>query len=229
MPATFRDPQIADGEKSAYAISIGDQRVNSEMVGVVTRDADDRYRSLLELTMPGDFTMTVEQTFDRAGETLTCRDYRAESRHGETLVSSEYGNFADTSHLQFGGAVAPFPNRMVPLLGGVIAFRGLEFTKGAKQNADLWLGFSVHWPVEVKVDKRVTLELPAGRFDAWQVRVRPSFAHINGLLDKVMGSVLPPFVLHYDAARGHRMLRFSFPTGPMPWNPKGLVELTGTE
>ncbi|WP_405494635.1 hypothetical protein [Nocardia sp. NBC_00511] len=229
MPVSFRDPDIADGEKSTYSVAIGDQPAVSEIVSIVTVDADDRYRSLLELTMPGDFRMNVEQTFDRVEGALSCRDYRAESRVGAMLVSSEHGNFADTAHLQFGGVVEPFPGRMVPLLGGVTAFRGLEFAKGSKLNADLWLGFSVHWPIEVKVDKKVTLDIAAGRFDAWQVRVRPSFSHINGLLDKVMSGVLPPFVMHFDTAPGHRMLRFSFPTGPMPWNPKGLVVLNRTE
>lgn len=76
------------------------------------------------------------------------------------------------------------------------------------------------------MEKRETARVPAGDLEAWRVRVRPSFAQISGVLDKVVGGLLPPFVLHFEAAPPHRMVRFSFPTGPMPWNPKGLIEAT---
>ncbi|MFI9504399.1 hypothetical protein [Nocardia sp. NPDC052566] len=228
MVDTFRDPFIPEAEKSLYAVSIGDDPTRSEFSSVITAEGD-RYRSILDGAMPGEFRITVEQTFDRTAGMLAAQTYSSKSWHGDQLVSSEEGNFVDTAHLQFGGKVQPFPSRMTPLLGGMIVFRGLDFAKGVKTNVDLWLGFSVHWPIEIKVEKRTRIEVPAGKFDAWQVKVRPSFTHINGLLDKVIGGILPPFTLHFDAEGSHRMLRFHFPTGPMPWNPKGLVELTRAE
>ena len=41
-------------------------------------------------------------------------------------------------------------------------------------------------------------------------------------------AILPPFRIHFDAEPPHRFLRFSFPTGPFPWNPRGLIEAATT-
>lgn len=225
MVDAFKDPGIADGETSVYAATIGDDPTQHEVTAVVTDDGE-QYRAVIEARMPIDFKMKVEQRFRRANGTLTADSYVSESWHGDKLVSREEGHFIETAHLQFGGKVEPFPSRMTPLLGAMTVFRGLDFAKGAKAKVDVWLAFSIFWPIEAKVEKRTEVEVPAGRFDAWQVKVRPSFAHINGLLDKVIGGILPPFVLHFDAGGSHRMLRFSFPTGPMPWNPKAVIALT---
>ncbi|MFX0574350.1 hypothetical protein [Nocardia nepalensis] len=225
MRNTFRDPGIADGELSQYVATVGTDPTQYEVSSLVEHDGDDAYRTQLTVDMANDFTMKVEQIFDRTGGTLSTRSYVAESKLGDTLVSREEGNFDGTAHLQFGGKVEPFPSPLTSLLGGATTFRGLDFTKGAKATINLWLAYSIHWPVEVKVEKRTTIDVPAGKFDAWQVKAKPSFAHINGLLDKVIHGILPAFTLHFDAATPHRMLRFSFPTGPLPWDPKGLVQL----
>jgi hypothetical protein len=68
--------------------------------------------------------------------------------------------------------------------------------------------------------------VPAGRFDSWRVRARPSFEQISGALDRVAAMVIPPFLLHFQAEASHRFLRFEFPTGPFPWNPRGVIEAT---
>lgn len=225
----FKDPTITDGERSNYAVTIGDDPTQNHISAVVTHEGDAAYRSTIEASMPSDFRMSVVQVFDRANDTIAARSYVSESWHGDTLVTREEGNFTDTVHLQFGGKVQAFPGQMTPLLGGITVFRGLDFAKGARKTVDVWLGFSIYWPVEIKVEKRMTVDVPAGKFDAWQVRMRPSFSHINGLLDQVIGGILPPFTLHFDADGSHKLLRFSFPTGPMPWNPKGLLQLLAVE
>ncbi|QIS09436.1 hypothetical protein [Nocardia arthritidis] len=226
MPNTFRDPGIEAGELSQYVATVGSDPTEYRASSLIEHDDADTYRSVLTVDLPDEFTMTVTQTFDRTGGNLSAITYRAESRHRDVVVSREEGNFSGTSHLQFGGKVQPFPTPLTPLLGGMTTFRGLDFRKGAKATVNLWLGYSIHWPVEVRVEKRTTVEVPAGRFDAWQVRAKPSFAHISGLLDKVVHGLLPAFTLHFDAASPHRLLRFSFPTGPLPWDPKGLVRLS---
>ncbi|MFG1792966.1 hypothetical protein [Nocardia sp. NPDC049149] len=226
MRNSFRDPGIKDGELSRYVVTIGDAPAEYRASSLVEHDGDDRYRTNLKVDLPDDFTMEVTQVFDRSGGALATVSYVAESKLGETLVSREEGNFAGTSHLQFGGKVEPFPSPLTSLLGGATTFRGLDFRKGAKATINLWLAYSVHWPVEVRVDKRTTVEVPAGRFDAWQVKAKPSFAHINGLLDKVIHGILPAFTLHFEAESPHRLIRFSFPTGPLPWDPKGLMQLS---
>ncbi|MFB8282081.1 hypothetical protein [Nocardia colli] len=226
MRNNFRDPGIEHGELSHYVATVGDDPAQYRASSLVEHDGDTRYRTNLKVSLPDDFQMEVVQVFDRSGGTLSTLSYVAESKLGDTLVSREEGNFAGTAHLQFGGKVEPFPSPLTSLLGGATTFRGLEFSKGAKATINLWLAYSIHWPVEVKVEKRTTVDVPAGRFDAWQVKAKPSFAHINGLLDKVIHGILPAFTLHFDAAAPHRLIRFSFPTGPLPWDPKGLVQLS---
>ncbi|WP_258196590.1 hypothetical protein [Nocardia farcinica] len=173
----------------------------------------------------GGFEVSVTQRFRRAAGAVTAESYCCESRDSGKLVSREEGRFHGTRHIQFGGALQPFPSKTMPLLGAATLLRGMEFRKGAKTKVDLWLAFSVHWPAEAKVEKRTLIDVPVGRVEAWEVRIRPSFAHINGLLDKMIQGLLPPFIAHFDAAAGHRLLRFSFPTGPLPWHPRGLLAI----
>ncbi|HVH43188.1 MAG TPA: hypothetical protein VM925_12625 [Labilithrix sp.] len=226
MTSPFRDPGIPDGERSSYAVKLGDKAFRSNVVSVVT-SVEDRYVSTIDGRIGDRFSMSIEQTFLRASGLLRADRYKAESRFDENVVSREEGFFLETRHLQFGGRVQPFPTGLMPLVGGLTLLRGLDFTKGAKATIDLWLAFSVCWPLETKIEKRASIEVPAGRFDAWQVRVRPSFHVINGLLDKVVAGLLPPFILHFETTAPHRMLSFSFPTGPMPWDPRAMIELTG--
>lgn len=221
----FQDPQITDGEKSLYAITIAGRSDAYQATNVIDHDGED-YVSSIDAGIDHGLNLTVQQRFRRADGTMSAESYQAETRFEGKLVTREEGYFRDTQHLQFGGELQPFPNGVMPLLGGLTLLRGLDFSKGHKAKLDLWLAFSVHWPIEVKVEKQTSVKVAAGTFQGWQVRIRPSFAHVNGLLDKVVSGFLPPFVAHFDAADGHRMLRFSFPTGPMPWNPRGLFELS---
>lgn len=225
MPQLFRDPQIPDGEQTRYQATVGKAHERYDVLSTIEHDGDKRYRNRLDAEL-GPLTMRVVQEFARRDGMLACESYVSEAKHEGRLVSREEGYFDGTSHLQFGGKVKPYPQDVMPLLAGLVGLRGLEFSRGAKRDVNLWLAFSVFWPLDVKVERRETVRVPAGELDAWRVRVRPSFAQISGLLDKVIGGLLPPFVLHFEAAHPHRMLRFVFPTGPLPWNPKGLIEAT---
>ncbi len=122
--------------------------------------------------------------------TIAAHSSVSESWHGDKLVTREEGNFTDTVHPQFGGKVEAFPGQMTPLLEEITAFRRLDFTKRARKTVDVWLGFSIYWPVEIKVEKGTTIDVPAGKFDACQARMRPSFSQINGLLDKELLQLL---------------------------------------
>lgn len=224
--ASFTDPRIPDGETSTYSVKLGDEAFQSTISHVVTADSD-HYLSVIDGRIGDRFSLAIEQAFLRKDGKLEAQRYKAESRFDDTLVSREEGFFVGTRHLQFGGRVKAFPSGIMPLVGGLTLLRGLAFEKGAKSTVELWLAFSVCWPLEVKVEKRAPIDVPLGRFDAWQVRIRPSFVNINGLLDKVVSGLLPPFVAHFEAAGSHRMLSFSFPTGPMPWNPRAVIELAG--
>ncbi|WP_459958719.1 hypothetical protein [Nocardia sp. IFM 10818] len=224
MNGTFRDPGIDDGEKSVYRIGIAD-RSQRFLVGHTVGHDGDRYVSVLTAGVGESFEITVEQRFLRAGGHLRAESYRARTRSGDVVVSREEAYFLGTRHLQFGGAIEPFPANVMPLIGGLTLLRGLEFRKGAKAEFDVWLAFSVHWPLRTRVEKLTAVAVPPGRIDCWQVRVRPSFAHVNTVLDTVIAGFLPPFVAHFAAQAPHRLVRFGFPTGPMPWNPRGVLEL----
>ncbi|MFE7743952.1 hypothetical protein [Nocardia sp. NPDC057455] len=225
MHTAFGDPGIPDGEKSVYTVTIADRPPKLDLISVVAHDGDG-YRSVLEAGLGhGNFTMTIEQRFQRFEGRLRAEHYRAETRSGSTVVSREEANFLDTVHLQFGGGIAPFPIDVMPLAGGLTLLRGLDFAEGAKECVDLWLAFSVHIPLGAEVEQRTVVEVPAGRITSWQVRLRPRLSGLNTMLEKMLGGFLPPAVAHFDAAPPHRLVRLSFPTGPMPWDPRGLLEL----
>ncbi|NMN95506.1 hypothetical protein [Antrihabitans stalactiti] len=225
MITPFRDPGIADGEKSVYSIKVGDAPATGQLTSIVEHDGDEAYVASINTGSDDQYSMKVEQRIQRSKGSLVMESYKAASLFAGKVVSREEGYFVDTQHLQFGGEVGPFPSGTMPLLSAATLLRGLDFQRGSKAKYDLWLAFSVVWPLEVKVEKRTTMKIGAGSFDAWQVRIRPSFNHINGLLDKVVAGFLPPFILHMDAHGSHRMLRFSFPSGPLPWNPRCVLEL----
>lgn len=224
MTSPFRDPHIADGEKSVYSVRVGDAAQGAELVSLIEHDADS-YVSSVEAGAADSFAVKVEQRIRREVGTMAADSYKAETLFEGRLVSREEGYFAGTEHLQFGGGLKAFPKGVMPLVGGLTLLRGLDFQRGAKSKLDLWLGFSICWPIEAKAEKRTRVDVAAGSFDAWQVRIRPGFSHINGLLDKVIAGVLPPFVAHFEAGGSHRLVRFSFPSGPLPWNPRGVLEL----
>ncbi|MET7771711.1 hypothetical protein [Nocardia sp. NPDC005366] len=221
----FRDPGIPDGEKSVYTVGVADQPPTLDLVSVIGHDGDG-YRSIVQAgSGDGTFTITVEQRFQRAGDRIRAANYRAETRSGATVVSREEADFLGTSHLQFGGGVAPFPTDLMPLAGGLTLLRGLDFTEGVEEDIALWLAFSVHIPLSAKVEQRTVVDVPAGRIDCWQIRLRPRLSGLNSVLEKMLGGFLPPAVAHVEAAPPHRVVRFGFPTGPMPWDPRGLMEL----
>ncbi|MEU0543122.1 hypothetical protein ABZ319_24935 [Nocardia sp. NPDC005978] len=225
MNSPFRDPVIADGEKSLYRIRLGDDPEGGRIIGLVEQDGD-AYVSCLEAGSADAYSAKVEQRIRRSGGRMDAESYQAASYFEGRMVSREEGYFIGTQHMQFGGKLAPFPRGVMPLLGGLTLLRGLDFRPGAKTKLDLWLAFSIHWPLEVKVEKRVRVDVPAGSVDAWQVRMRPSFSHVNGLLDKVISGLLPPFIGHFETSGAHRLVRFSFPSGPLPWQPRAVIELT---
>ena len=221
----YHDPDIADGERTVYRLALAADTEATDVVSTVTHEGADTYRLSMLVPHP-DLSMAVEQRFARRDGTVTPVSYLAETHSAGTLVSREEGYFDGTSHIQFGGKVLPYPRDVVPLLGGILALRGLDFARGTTMRFNVWLAFSVYWQLDLKIERRERVTVPAGTFDAWRVKIRPSFAQINGLLDRVVGGLLPDFTLHFAADDSHRLVRFSFPTGPFPWNPKGLVEAT---
>ncbi len=229
-PSKYRDPQIRDGETTRYRLGLA---ANSEdytdLAAVVSHAGPETYTLALNVAHE-ELSVDVTQVFAREAGTIRAVSYQSSARNGDRVVSREEGYFDQTAHIQFGGRVQRYPGDMLPLLGGMLGLRGLDFRKGAQLKYNLWLAFSVYWEMTVKVERRETIQVPAGSVDAWRVKVRPSFAQISVVLDKIVGGLLPDFVLHFDASDpSHRMVRFSFPTGPFPWNPKAVIEALALE
>ncbi|MEV5651067.1 hypothetical protein AB0L57_22685 [Nocardia sp. NPDC052254] len=225
--ALFRDPGIPDGEKCRYTVGTDGHSSGFEMTSVVTHEGGG-YRTLLDASSrDGDLELTVDQRFGRVDGFLRAEDYRAETRSRGTVVSREEAHFLDTVHLPIGGAPAPFPTDIMPIVGGMTLLRGLDLTDPATRTIDTWLAFSVHWPLTARVEKQTTVEIGAGQVECRQVRLRPSFGQVNMLLDRMIGGLLPPFVVHIELEPPHRLVRLSFPTELALSAPRGVIELAG--
>jgi hypothetical protein len=222
----FRDPGIPDGETGRYRGSIDGDRVGGGTLRIehLGEGGERIYRQHIEMTVREHMRYALEVDFLRAAGGLRARRYRLTTAHDDTPVSVEEGWFEGISALHWGGDLVPYPADITPLLGCAVALRGMDFARGERRSVPLWLANTVWWEIEVRVERRERISVPAGAFDAWRVRARPSFGQVAGALDRVIGMLLPPFVLHLETAEPHRFLRFEFPTGPFPWNPRGLIE-----
>jgi hypothetical protein len=233
MEGPFNDPEIPDGERTAYRGLIrGEEAGTGELlVERVRNGSRDLYRqSLVARLGGGGPEYRLEVTFRRRSGSIHAEEYRLETIDGDgTAVAAEEGRFRGVRAVQWGGELEPYPRDLAPLLGCAVALRGLEFERGAERTFSLWLANTLYWTVEAKVEKQEEVELPAGQVGAWRVRLRPSFEEVDRALDNLLDIVLPPIVLHFEAERPHRLLRFEFPTGPFKWNPPGLIEAVGLD
>jgi hypothetical protein len=220
----FSDPQIPDGERTTYTGVISGRAAGTGSLAIEA--SEESYVARLETSILEGFNQTIEMTFSRARGMVRAEHYRAESRDGDRPVSVEEGWFRDVRGLHWGGELQPYPSNVTPLLGCAIALRGLEFVKGERHHLALWLANTVWWEIALHVNKRERIEVAGGARDAWRVTAHPVFDPIGAALNRVIQAILPPFILHFDAESPHRLLRFSFPTGPFPWNPRGLIEAT---
>jgi hypothetical protein len=229
MEGPFKDPDIPDRERTAYRALVGGHEAGSGEI-VVRRVKDGRrdlYRQALQASVGGQAEWRAETTFRRRSGTIHAETHRLQAFNSEPApIAEEQSRFRGVKALQFGGDVEPYPRDLSPLPGCALALRGLEFEARAQRAFTIWLGNSLCWTVETKVEKRETLKLPVGRLAAWRVRLRPSLEQVDGALDHLVEMLIPPLVMHFQAEGPHRMLRFEFPTGPFRWNPTGLIEAT---
>jgi Protein of unknown function (DUF3108) len=229
MEGPFNDPEIPNGERTAYRGLVGGEEAGGGEV-VVERASDDGrdlYRQSVSARVAGRAELRSETTFRRRSGTMHAEAHETRTLDGDgPPVAVEQARFRDVKVLHWGAELEPYPRDVTPLLGCAVALRGLEFEKGARRSFSVWVVSSIYWGVETKVEKREEIELPAGSLDAWRVRVRPSFEQVDKALDSVMDAVMPPVVAHFEADPPHRLLRLEFPTGPFKWNPPGLIEAT---
>ena len=224
MEGAFSDPGIPDGEETAYRGLVGGEEVGAGTNRI--SHTDGGYRQTLSMTVRGDASYDAAIEFRRGSGRLAAESYRLDTRYRGEPVAVEEGRFRGVKVLQWGGDLESYPRDVAPLLGCAVALRGLSFERGERRSFSLWLANTVWWEIDVRVEKVEDVSLPAGPARAWRVRVRPHFGQIAGRLDRLVRLLLPPFVLHFEEEPPHRFLRFSFPTGPFRWNPRGLIEAT---
>jgi hypothetical protein len=222
MDGPLSDPNIADGETAVYRGS-----VKGEVAGEGTLRVEaspDAYVQHIEMRVLDELDYTLALRFARRDGHIQAEHYALRTHHHGAPVAVEEGWFRNVRVLHWGGELISYPRDIAPLLGCAIALRGMELEKGARRTLPVWLANTAFWEVDLRVERREDVEVPAGRYSAWRVRARPSFEQIGSALDKLIGALLPPFVLHLEAAPPHRFLRFEFPTGPFRWNPRALIE-----
>lgn len=224
MDGPFRDPGIPDGERTHYRGTIAGEPAGEGHLEVQAEDSGYGQRVVARLAEG--YEIELDLRWIRRNGTLLADSYALDTRDGEQTVAREEGRFRDVRALGWGGTLASYPRNLTPLLGAALALRGLLWEPGERHVFALWLANTLWWEVEAHVERRERVTLPAGDHDAWRVRVQPRFGGIAGALDKLVGALLPPFTLHFAVAPPHRFLRFSFPTGPFPWNPRGRIEAT---
>ena len=222
MDGAFRDPGITAPERAVYRGSIGGEVAGEGTLTTEPVDGGVEQRIAMEVAGHARYAMWARFSV-RSGQ-LLAEEYRLETFSGERRIAREEGVFRDVQTLQWGGELRPYPRSVTPLLGSATALRGLAFEKGERRSFACWLGNTLYWQVDLHVERVEVARVPAGSIEAWRVRARPSFSELGRALDRVVGALLPPFVLHFEAAAPHRFLRYSFPTGPFPWNPRGLIE-----
>jgi hypothetical protein len=225
----FNDPEIPDGERTAYRALIGGEEVGSGEVVVehAATEGRDLYRQSLSARVADRAELRAATTFRRRSGQIHAEAHEMQSFDGDTEpVSEEQARFRGVKVLQWGGEMESYPRDLSPLLGCGLALRGLDFEQGARRGLSVWLAASIYWQVETRVEKQEKIDLPLGERSAWRVRVRPSFEQVDNALDRLIENLMPRVVGHFEAEPPHRLLRLEFPTGPFKWNPAGVIEAT---
>ncbi|MDQ3646314.1 MAG: hypothetical protein M3345_05185 [Actinomycetota bacterium] len=223
----LRDPMVDSFEEATYRGRIGSRDMGGGTLSLEPLETDGEitgYRQRLSALIQGVSGYELDLTFQADGNIIRSERYRLETHHRDDIVAVEEGVFPGVSSLQWGGEIEEYPHDICPLLGCAVVLRGLDFELGARRSIAIWLANTVWWEVETKVESRKEIELPCGRFDTWRVRAWPNFRPIAGILHHLIERLLPPFYLDFERDPPHRFLRFEFPSGPFPWNPRALVE-----
>jgi hypothetical protein len=231
MEGPFKDPEIADGERTVFRGFVGVEEAGGGVLVVERRSEGSQQLYGQSLTASvGESEYHADITFRRRSGTIHAERYRLETRQRDgAAFAAEEARFRHVRVLQWGGEQHPYPRDLTPLLGCAVALRGLEFERGAERTFSVWLANTVFWECEAKVEQAESVDLPVGRADAWRVRVRPSLEQVDRALDKLVAGLLPPILLHFAEEPPHRLLRLEFPTGPFRWNPRGRVEATALD
>lgn len=225
MDDALPDPDLSGPETTTFRGLVDGEEVGT---GTLTFRNDGERDLVQEISGSafGRLTGTAETRFRRRGGELLAAAQAVEIRDRDREVARDAASFRDVHVPQMGGDVAPYPRTLVPAPAVALALRTLPLREKARFVPQVWLTAIVHWPVDIRVEKREKVTVPAGTFDAWRVRLRPSLVDVAQALDELSASVVPPVVAHVAIEPSGRLLRLAFPTGPARTDPPGLLEAT---
>lgn len=227
MPAmdhALPDPALDAPETTTFRGLIDGDQIGSGTL-ILRPEGDRELIQAIEFEGFGRLSGSVETRFRRRNDELLAASQAIEIRDRDRDVVHESAAFRDVQVPQMGGELAPYPREMVPAPALALALRVLPLKDKARFLPRAWLTAVVHWPIDVRVEKREKVEVPAGTFDAWRIRLRPSLVDVAQSLDELSASLVPPVTAHV-AVDGQRLLRLAFPTGPSRNDPPGLIEAT---
>lgn len=209
-PETTRFRGVVDGED----VGEGTLTFRPEGRGLVQEIAGAAY---------GRLEGTTSTQFRIRGEELIAESQEIELLHKGKVVFTESKSFRDVQVPQLGGLVGSYPRTMVPGPAVALALRALPWAEKAKFSPPVWLTAIVHWPLDMRVEKKEKITVDAGSFQAWRIRLRPSLVDVAQALDELSANVVPPVYAYVDTDSS-RLIKLDFPTGPGRNDPRGHIE-----
>ncbi|WP_026910857.1 hypothetical protein [Patulibacter minatonensis] len=222
MEDALPDPELEGPETTTFRGLVDGEEVGT---GTLTLRPDGDRELVQEIRGEafGRLAGTVETRFRRRSGALLAQSQSIELTDKDREVFAESAAFRDVQVPQMGGDISAYPREMVPAPALALAFRVLPLAEKARFVPPVWLTAVVYWPLDVRVEKREKVAVPAGKVDAWRIRVRPSLVAVAQALDELSATVVPPVIAHV-AVDGQRLVRLAFPTGPSRTDPPGLIE-----
>lgn len=222
METALRDPDLQAPETTVFRATVDGEEVGG---GTLTLRPDGDRELVQEISGEayGRLSGSAETRFRRRNGELLAASQAIEVHDKQRELFREAAAFRDVQAPQFGGELAPYPREMVPAPALAVALRVLPLAEKARFLPSVWLTAIVHWPLDMRVEKRERVTVPAGKLDCWRIRLRPSLVDVAQALDELSANVVPPLIAHV-AVDGQRLVRFAFPTGPGRSDPPGLLE-----
>ncbi len=223
MDDALIDPDLTAPEVTRFVASVGDVRIGG---GTLTLYNDGEHELVQKASgaVYGRITAAAETRFRRHGGVLLAAEHAITVLNGGRPLTHD-SSFRDV-HVRapVGIESVGFPRTLVPAPALALALRTLPLAENARFVPQLWLAAIVHWPVDIWVEEREEITVPAGTFDAWRVQLRCNFDDVARAIGELIASLVPPVTAHVATDPTGRLLRASFPTGPVPTDPRVVIE-----
>ncbi len=137
------------------------------------------------------------------------------------IIKEEITYFDDPGH--------PFPPDLNHFFSLPMAIRGLDFEN--KESNDLQIWFSSHftpWKMNIIVEDREKITVPAGEFECYRVRLEPDLKaifHQWYWVARMINRWIPNFYYWFDVNEPYPMVKFVGRFGPVGFSPQQVHEL----